>query len=59
VLLPATRVTMTMMVGLSSSGAGYMEPSTKKTLPWPFLPVYSRYGIVHRFTPFPFFLFLF
>jgi hypothetical protein len=45
-------------VRLPSPDAGDVESPTKKTQPWSFLLVSSRYGIVHRFTPLPFFLFL-
>jgi hypothetical protein len=50
---------MAMMAGPSSSGSSDAEPLAKKARPWPFLSVSSRYGVVCRFTPLSFFLFLF
>jgi hypothetical protein len=55
---PAARVATTLMVGLSSSNVGGVELPAKEAHPWSFLPVFSRYGVVHRFTQLPFFLFL-
>jgi hypothetical protein len=55
---PAAGAATTMMAGLSSSGAGDVEPLGWKAHPWSFLSVSSRYGIVCRFTPLLFLLFL-
>jgi hypothetical protein len=51
-------VATVMMVGPSLSGAGDEEPLGKKSHPWSFSSVPSWYGVVHRFTLLPLFLFL-
>jgi hypothetical protein len=58
---PTARVIAAMMVGLSSSGTGGMETSSKKARHWYFLPVFSRYasGVGHLFMSLPLLMFLF
>jgi hypothetical protein len=50
---------MAMIAGPSSSGSGHAEPLAKKARHWSFLLVSPQYGVVHRFTPLPFFRFMF
>jgi hypothetical protein len=56
---PVTGIAMAMIAGPSSSGSGHAEPLAKKARHWSFLLVSSQYGVVRRFTPLPFFWFMF
>jgi hypothetical protein len=57
----ATRVATAMMAGPSLSSSGGVEPPSKRSHPWSFLPVSSQYvhGVVHMFTPLLLLLFWF
>jgi hypothetical protein len=59
--LPPTGVAMGVMARLPSLGPEGAEPLSKKACPSSFLPVSSWYvhGVVLRFIPLPFLLFLF